>query len=67
MRETLRPEDAVIAVTPCTEQFLLTKTNGQLDMGTAVEEVQSWAEVSKAQPHKRPLGWNEYKRVEVLQ
>jgi hypothetical protein len=47
MHETLRPEDAVIAVTPCTEQFLVIKTNGKLDMGTTVEEVQSWAEESK--------------------
>jgi hypothetical protein len=65
MHETLRPEDAVIAVTPCTEQFLVIETKGQLDMGTTVEEVQSWAEVSRAEPHKRPLGWNEYKRAEV--
>jgi hypothetical protein len=42
MREVLRPEDTVIAVTPCTEQFLVVETNGQLDMGTTVEEVQSW-------------------------
>jgi hypothetical protein len=33
MYEPLRPEDAVIAVTPCTDQFLVIKTNGQLDMG----------------------------------
>ena len=65
--ESFRPEDVVIAVTPCTEQFFVVKTNGQLDMGTTVEEVQSWAEVSKAQPHKRPVGWNEYKSVEVTQ
>jgi hypothetical protein len=63
MHETLRPEDTVIAVTPCTEQFLVIETNGPLDMGTTVEEVQSWAEVSRAEPHKRPLGWNEYKRA----
>ncbi len=55
MHETLRPEDAVIAVTPCTDQFLVVDTNGQLDMGTTPEEVQSWAEVSKTQAHKRPL------------
>ena len=34
MHETLRPEDAVIAITPCTDQFLVVDTNGQLDMGT---------------------------------
>jgi hypothetical protein len=32
MYESLRPEDVVIAVTPCTEQFFVVKTNGQLDM-----------------------------------
>jgi hypothetical protein len=63
MHETLRPEDAVIAVTPCTDQFLVVDTNGILDVGTTAEEVQSWAEVSKTQPHKRPLSWNEYKSV----
>jgi len=47
MHENLRPEDAVIAVTPCTEQFFVVETNGQLDMGTTVEEVQAWAEMSK--------------------
>ncbi len=59
MHEALRPGDAVIAVTPCTEQFLVIETNGQLDVGTTVEEVQSWAEESKAQPHKRPASRNE--------
>lgn len=54
MHEILRPQDVVIAVTPCTEQFLVIETNGQLDMGTTVEEVQSWAEVSKDEPFKRP-------------
>jgi hypothetical protein len=58
--ETVRPDDAVIAVTPCTDQFFVIRTNGQLDMGATVEEVQSWADVSKAQPHKRPLSRNEY-------
>jgi hypothetical protein len=48
MNEILRPEDVVIAVTPCTEQLFVIKTNGQLDMGATVEEVQSWAEDSKA-------------------
>jgi hypothetical protein len=47
MHETLRPEDTIIAVTPCTEQFFVLKTNGQLDMGTTVEEVASWADESK--------------------
>ena len=67
MHETLRPEDAVIAVTPCTDQFLVIDTNGLLDMGTTAEEVQSWADVSKTQPHKRPLSWNEYKSVAAPQ
>jgi flavin-binding protein dodecin len=65
MHELLRPEDKVIAVTPCTEQFLVIETNGQLDMGTTVEEVQSWVEVSNESPEKRPLGWHEYKSAEV--
>ncbi len=47
MHETLRPEDTIIAVTPCTEQFFVLETNGKLDMGTTVEEVQSWANESK--------------------
>ena len=51
MHETLRPEDTIIAVTPCTEPFFVLQTNGQLDMGTTVGEVQSWAEESKEQPH----------------
>jgi hypothetical protein len=55
MHETLRPEDTIIAVTPCTQGFFVLKTNGKLDMGTTVEEVQLWAEVSKESPHKRPL------------
>ena len=32
MHETLRPEDTIIAVTPCTEPFFVLKTNGQLGM-----------------------------------
>ena len=59
MHETLRPEDTVIAVTPCTEQFFVIGTNGQLDMGRTVEEVQSWAEESKAPPTQRPMSRNE--------
>ena len=47
MHETLRPEDTIIAVTPCTQRFFVLKTNGKLDMGTTVEEVQLWAEESK--------------------
>jgi hypothetical protein len=66
MREALRPEDAVIAVTPCTEQSLVIETNGQLDMGTTVEEVRSWAEEAKARP-QTPLSWNECKSAQLLQ
>ena len=51
MHETLRPEDTIIAVTPCTEWFFVLRTNGKLDMGTTVEEVQLWAEESK-EPHR---------------
>ena len=47
MHDTLRPEDTIIAVTPCTQRFFVLKTNGKLDMGTTVEEVQLWAEESK--------------------
>jgi len=62
MSENLPSDAAVIAVTPCTEQFFVIETNGLLDMGATVEEVQSWAEVSKDRPHKRPVGWNEVAR-----
>jgi hypothetical protein len=54
MHETLRPEDTIIAVTPCTERFFVLRTNGKLDMGTTVEEVQLWAEESKEPPQDAP-------------
>jgi len=47
MHETLRPEDTIIAVTPCTQRFFVLKTNCKLDVGTTVEEAQLWAEESK--------------------
>ena len=67
MHETLRPEDAVIAVTPCTDQFLVVDTNGLPDMGTTAEEVQSWAKVSKTHLYKRPLSCNKGKSIELTQ
>jgi hypothetical protein len=42
--ESLRPEDVVITVTPCLEQFFVVQTGIQLDMGTTAEEVQAWAQ-----------------------
>jgi hypothetical protein len=47
MHEVLRPEDVIVAVTPCTEQFFVIGANGQLDMGTTVDEARAWAEISK--------------------
>ena|ERR1700716_1993832 len=58
MHETLRPEDTIIAVTPCTERFFVLRTNGKLDMGTTVEEVQLWAEESKESRKSGPIHAN---------
>jgi hypothetical protein len=44
MRETLRPEDTIIAVTPCIDQFFVIESHGNLNMGTTLEEAQAWAE-----------------------
>jgi hypothetical protein len=44
--ENLRPEDKVIAVTPCIEQFFVVETRGQLDMGATPEEARFWAQES---------------------
>jgi hypothetical protein len=43
----LRPEDEVIGVSPCTELLFVIEANGQLDLGTTVEDVQWWAEQSR--------------------
>jgi|ERR1700678_335436 hypothetical protein len=46
IEENLRPEDKVIAVTPCLDQFFLVETGGQLDMGTTPQEARFWAQES---------------------
>jgi len=48
MDENLRPQDRVIAVTPCTEPFFIVQANGGIDMGSTEQEALEWAEVSKA-------------------
>ncbi len=68
MDENLRPRDVVIAVTPCTEQFFVLATNGELDMGRTVEEVQFWAEESKRAAHtSAPAGWKDHGSVATTQ